>query len=85
MTRERARRITWGMPDPIVTLFAFDWSKDALVFAGPNGAPMGITVAALRHLGWHATSEGFRAALPRFDVSPLAVKPVNGRAKAPGR
>jgi hypothetical protein len=52
-------------------LFAFDWGRDALVYANPDesGKPCFIPVSQLVAAGWVVTTAGFREALPRFDQS----------------
>lgn len=50
------------------TLFGFHVAANALVFAGPDGRPMGITVTQLRAMGYNVTSEAFRSTLPRVDA-----------------
>lgn len=54
-------------------LFAYDWSRDALVcFTGPNTPPHVVPVWALKEMGWKADSLGFRKSLPRADKSRIA-------------
>ena len=53
-------------------IFFYDWSREALVFPGPDGKPMAVTTADLQAASWHCTSAEFRQALPRIDKSRLA-------------
>jgi hypothetical protein len=57
-------------------LFAYDSSRQMLVFADPagSGRPVGVAVRALREAGWKVTEEGLRGALPRFDTTPQQVQ-----------
>jgi hypothetical protein len=63
-----------AMTQPAEVLFAFDHSRQALVFAGPNGQPMGIHVNGLKQAGWNVDEAELRKSLPRFD-KPSIVTP----------
>ncbi len=62
-------------------LFAFDSSRQLLVFATAPGQFMGITAHNLRQAGWEVSEAGLRASLPRFGQQ-LHIAPDMASARA---
>lgn len=54
-------------------LYAYDWSRDALVcFTGPTTPPLVISIPDLKEMGWVVDSLALRKSLPRADRSRIA-------------